>query len=59
MQVPPCYNTSLEMFIGTFEGRKASALQLLGVAFCHTSPRPEGASEAKGSGRKKQEWEFF
>lgn len=57
--MPPCYMTLLEMFMGIFEGRMASALQLLGTAFCHTSPRPEGASEAEQSGRKKKEWEFF
>lgn len=30
MQVPPCYITVLERFMAVFEGREASALQLLG-----------------------------
>ena len=37
----------------------ASALQLLGAAFCHRSSRPKGASKVKWAGRKKEEWDFF
>lgn len=45
--MPPCYITLLEMFMAAFEGREASAIQLLGAAFCPMSSGPEGASRAK------------
>lgn len=39
--VPHGYITVLEMLLGLFEGRTASALRLQGAAFCHASPRSE------------------